>query len=83
MQHDNVLISESGDPLLCDFGVSRLLAASDTFSGAITSTTGGPHGTFRFMAREILCPTDEDSSVYSKQSDVWGFGMTVYVCNVY
>ena len=59
--------------------MSRLLAASETFS-AINTETDGLRGTVRYMARELLECKDDEPIVYSKESDVWAFGMTVYVC---
>ncbi|KAL5513997.1 hypothetical protein ACEPAG_2758 [Sanghuangporus baumii] len=74
---DNVLISESGEPLLCDFGVSRMLVASRSFNFSSSLTGGGLRGTLRFMSKELLQATDLSPAVYSKASDVWAFGMTV------
>ena len=75
---DNVLISESGEPLLSDFGISRMLSASQTLH--FTSTlTGGLRGTIRFTSKELLLATDMDPEMYTRASDVWAFGMTVLV----
>ncbi|KAL5476853.1 hypothetical protein ACEPAI_3039 [Sanghuangporus weigelae] len=74
---DNVLISESGGPLLCDFGVSRMLVASRSFDFSSSLTGGGLRGTLRFMSKELLRATDLSPATYSTASDVWAFGMTV------
>ncbi|KAI5121112.1 hypothetical protein M0805_002785 [Coniferiporia weirii] len=74
---ENILISSSGEPRICDFGISRVLAASKTFS--FGSTTGGIGGTIRYTSIELLYPMDQQSDIYSKASDVWAFGMTVLV----
>ncbi|KAL5501097.1 hypothetical protein ACEPAH_9484 [Sanghuangporus vaninii] len=73
---DNVLISESGEPLLCDFGVSRMLVASGSFNFSCSLTGGGLRGTLRFMSKELLQATDLSPTAYSKASDVWAFGIT-------
>ncbi|KAI5115200.1 hypothetical protein M0805_005348 [Coniferiporia weirii] len=74
---ENILISSSGEPRICDFGISRMVAASRTFSFA--STTGGIGGTIRYTSTELLNPMDQQFDTYSKASDVWAFGMTVLV----
>ncbi|KAL5521668.1 hypothetical protein ACEPAF_2416 [Sanghuangporus sanghuang] len=74
---DNVLISESGGPLLCDFGVSRMVVASRSFNFSSSLTGGGLRGTLRFMSKELLRATDLSPATYSTASDVWAFGMTV------
>ena len=71
-----MLISPDGDPLLSDFGVSRMLIASGTLDH--TTTLGG---TARWMAVELLKPTEEGDApaLPTTESDVWAFGMTIYV----
>ena len=83
------MISEAGVPLLSDFGISRMLSSSDSLH--FTSTlTGGVRGTIRFMSSELLWEFDFSSEAqteapgvsldaYTKASDVWAFGMTVLV----
>jgi hypothetical protein len=82
---DNVLISSTGVPMLSDFGVSRVIAASN-----ITTGTSAGCST-RWMAYELFPPLDEvpqlDGTSYrrpvtaNEKTDVWAFGMTVYVSN--
>ncbi|KAL5521252.1 hypothetical protein ACEPAG_9175 [Sanghuangporus baumii] len=72
---DNVLISDSGEPLLCDFGVARMLLASETFHFS-SSLTGGLRGTIRYLSKELLVASDQGITSYSMESDVWAFGMT-------
>ena len=72
-----MLISDSGSPLLADFGISRVLSETATiFQG---TTSGSTRGTARYIAREILSPSDPRSPIYTKEADVWAFGMTIYV----
>ena len=71
-------MSDSGSPLLSDFGVSRVLSETSTLSQG--TTTENVRGTARYMAKECLVYSDEQSSpVYTKEADMWAFGMTVYV----
>ena len=70
---DNVLVSDDGQPRLCDFGISRIISASETLKG---TTTSGVQGSLRWMAPEFF---QEENPVHSKVTDVWGYGATVYV----
>ena len=66
--------------MLSDFGVSRLLVNSMTVAG--TSTL---RGVMRWMAPELVIPDDEvlmKHSCHTKATDVWAFGMVVYVRTV-
>ena len=67
-------MSESGIPLISDFGISSMLSATMTFQ----STSGAMKGCARFMAREHLTFGDPGFSLYTKKTDVWAFGMTIY-----
>ena len=71
-----MLVSPDGDPLLADFGVSRMLIAS----GTLDHTTN-IRGTARWMAVELLLPTEEGDALalQTTRTDVWAFGMTIYV----
>lgn len=83
-QQDNVLISPDGDPLLSDFGISRMLVAS----GSLDRSTS-VKGSTRWMAAELLRPdllSDEvdggfqgETAFHTKETDVWAYGMTLYV----
>ncbi|KAF8586976.1 kinase-like protein [Ramaria rubella] len=66
LKADNVLVSITGDALLCDFGLSRFVEEKSQSSG---STSHGK-GTVRFMAPE----SSPRSSKPSKESDVYAFG---------
>ncbi|KAL5504806.1 hypothetical protein ACEPAH_7469 [Sanghuangporus vaninii] len=54
---DNFMISGSREPLLCDFGTSRMLVESRAFNFS-NSQTGGLRGTVRFMSKELLQATE-------------------------
>ncbi|KAL5503756.1 hypothetical protein ACEPAH_7827 [Sanghuangporus vaninii] len=74
---DNVLISESYQPLICDFGISRMINSSQTLLRL--SKQDNPKGTIRWMAIELLKFTEGVSpQPHSKESDVWAYGMTLY-----
>ena len=68
-------MSSSGEPLLCDFGVSRMLEASESFHFSST-LTGGLRGTIRYLSKELVLGSGKGIVTYSKESDVWAFGMT-------
>ena len=70
---DNILISSSGKPLLADFGLSVALSHSTT-----VSTAHGSKGTTRWLAIELLNPDSIPS--HTEMSDIWAFGMVIYVC---
>ena len=68
------MISDFGEPLLADFGLSFVVPsiASVSFSNAML--TGG---TLRWMAPELL--SDSTDAIPSIESDLWAYGMVVYV----
>jgi len=63
----NILLTESGNPKISDFGMSRILEKDDEGK---TNSTIGP---VCWMAPESLAHRN-----YSKKSDVWTFGIVVY-----
>ncbi len=58
------------------------MTSSQTFGGISTDI----RGSVRWMAIELLSNESEDSesdsgpSFHSKESDVWAYGMVLYVC---
>ena len=74
---DNVLISNTGLPLICDFGISRLLAASQTLD---MNASGQLRGSPRWMAIELFSGEGDSHPTHTLKTDVWAFGMTTYVC---
>ena len=66
--------------LLTDFGLSHVLNPT---AMTVQLFTGGdnPEGTTPFMAKEMLLGDEGRESFYTKASDVWAFGMTIYVWN--
>ncbi|KAG1878875.1 kinase-like domain-containing protein [Suillus subluteus] len=69
----NVLLDDSFNAVLTDFGLSRVLEAS-----GFTTTNIKAAGTFRYMARELMNPTYHSMTapLPTVQSDVWSAGMT-------
>ena len=60
-------------PKICDFGISRIMSSSSSsFSG-----NSNLRGTLPWMAVELLCIHNPQR--HSMMSDVWAFGMTIYV----
>ncbi|EJD08127.1 kinase-like protein, partial [Fomitiporia mediterranea MF3/22] len=71
----NILMSGSRVPLLCDFGQSRNLGGLTTFAFSV-SASGESKGTISFTSPELLDGTDLKPT---EKSDVWAFGMTIWV----
>ena len=69
------MIDVGGRALVCDFGCARM----ERYSIALANITSTPKGTYTYWAPELVDATD-NSSEQSKETDVWAFGMAVYVC---
>jgi serine/threonine protein kinase len=63
----NLLITETGRVVLCDFGVSALLASKDAKRMTFVGT---PH----WMAPEVIT----SGTRYDAKADVWSLGITIY-----
>ncbi|KAG9126582.1 hypothetical protein FRC07_002890 [Ceratobasidium sp. 392] len=68
----NVLVSASGEALLADFGLSKILAEEE--GAEVASTSLANAGSSRWMAPELF-EGDTNSYSISPASDVWSFGM--------
>jgi len=62
-------MTDKGEPLLTDFGISHIMASS------ATSTTSGVGGSVRWMAVELLMV---EACKHTIQTDVWAYGMVIY-----
>lgn len=71
---DNIVIANSGDARICDFGGSRIAYASKS----VAKPSTGIRGTPRYLAYELITLLDQHPR-HTKESDVWAFGMTVFV----
>lgn len=67
-------MDDDGNPLLCDFGISRMLEKTATYPISHTTATG-LRGTVRYMSKELL----KENASHTESSDIWAFGMTIYV----
>ena len=72
-------MNPNGVPLLTDFGISRIVENSVTVTG--TSSLGG---NARWMSIElfdtsILEDSDRNHELHTKRSDIWAYGMVLYV----
>ncbi|KAL5526659.1 hypothetical protein ACEPAF_8383 [Sanghuangporus sanghuang] len=77
MKTDNILIGEYWQPVICDFGISRMLDSSQSI---FVSTThdGQTKGSARWMAIELFVSDDGAEVKHTKETDIWAFGMTLY-----
>ena len=68
--------------LLTDFGISHVL---NPIAMTVQLFTGGdnPQGTPQFMSKEMFSEDTCWENFYTKASDVWAFGMTIYVRSKY
>jgi len=67
----NVVVSATGDCLLCDFGLSRIKHGLGQ-----TSMTVCQGGELRFIAPEIFL--GKDDTCVDQQSDIYSLAMTIY-----
>lgn len=74
---DNILIFRPDYPVICDFGISRMLYNSQTFGAESSTNSNCARGTVRWMAVELLAI--DVFTKHTKCTDVWAYGMTVYV----
>ncbi len=65
----NVLLRQ-GEPVIADFGVSKVLAPNE--DDTLTKT----EGTFHFMPPEVCDP--DVSSFSGKKADIWAVGVTLF-----
>jgi len=72
LKSQNILISRDKNPLICDFGISRLIQTC-------TSTTETSlRGTTRWMSKELLFAFESSDPKHDEMSDMWAFGMIIY-----
>lgn len=66
----NILISDDGRALLCDFGLAEIRAAASETNFAFRSSASAK-GTYRWMAFEF---TSHYDAQLTRESDIWAFG---------
>ncbi|KAF8579024.1 kinase-like protein [Ramaria rubella] len=71
LKADNVLISETGDALLADFGLTRYVEKLASVSGTPSGISA--HGHTRFSAPELLLPQSNKEPRPTPESDVFAF----------
>ncbi|KLO05454.1 kinase-like protein, partial [Schizopora paradoxa] len=71
LKSPNVLLSSTNRPIIADFGLSRFVGNDTSVPFSLTST--GP-ATVRWSAPELF-----DGVHHSNATDVWAFGMLLYV----
>ncbi|KLO08209.1 kinase-like protein [Schizopora paradoxa] len=78
---ENILVSDGGEPLLADFGLS--VSSSSTSLG--DTTCHGEKGSLRWMARELLSTPFNSSALpkHTKMTDMWSFGMVISVSEIH
>ncbi|KLO18177.1 kinase-like protein [Schizopora paradoxa] len=69
----NILVSPNKQPLLADFGLSRMLVQSQVTSGSRSQA-----GTVRWTAKELILDIDDENSKCNMSTDIWAFGMVIY-----
>ena len=69
------MVSDSGVPMLMDFGISHMLMATATLE---TATKAGK-GTARWQAPELLFEIGTTADHHTKKSDIWALGMVYLV----
>ncbi|CAD6900094.1 unnamed protein product [Tilletia controversa] len=68
----NILLTNAGRILLCDFGVAASLASATSLSNKRNTFVGTPC----WMAPEVVAAADGKS--YDQSADVWSLGITIY-----
>jgi serine/threonine protein kinase len=71
LQKRNVVVKASGEPLLCDFGLSRI---RHEITRSCTTIRQG--GRLRFVAPEIYF--GEENARINESSDIYSLAMTIY-----
>ncbi|KIO21078.1 hypothetical protein M407DRAFT_42006, partial [Tulasnella calospora MUT 4182] len=69
----NVLVSDSYEATLCDFGLASLADMSGASSGLTTSQS--MKGSIRYMSPELMLETD---GKHTLASDVWAWACTAF-----
>ena len=69
---ENIVVGPGGRAMICNFGCARIEKATQS----LAAPTSMLKGTCHYWAPELL-----RSGKMSKESDVWAFGMTIYVSN--
>ena len=72
MAQENIVLSPSLQPLIADFGLSRVEALQASLTGSSTA-----RGSLRWQAPELLLPdTYGGNGKHTPETDMYAFGMT-------
>ena len=71
----NILISDDKKALISDFGLSRLVEATTSYS----INSSGVCGSARWMSPEQFPHTSDQPIKLDTRNDVWSFRMVIYV----
>lgn len=69
------MINPYGVAMLCDFGCARTQVATHS----IAKPSEAIKGTCNYWAPELLRRQNDVLSAHTMETDVWAFGMTIYV----
>lgn len=76
----NVLLDESGSPMLVDFGKAVALSKATVDLCRENDLTTSIEGTYTFLPPECCSMIDTVTQPYSmKKADVWALGVTLYI----
>ncbi len=87
-QKENILLSPNREPLIIDFGVSRADSDLVDTTHIVEVSNHNAVGTIRWLAKEFFSffklPPEElerqpRPQGCNKATDIWAFGMTIYV----
>ena len=77
MTQANVLISDSCNACLADFGLASLNPVENSTVKLMTENTS-VHGSIRWMAPELLLPSEGSSPQITPESDVYSLATTLF-----
>ena len=76
---DNIVIAGDVRALICDFGCARTGIASYS----MTTSSLNTRGTCNYWAPELLKPQADVLKAHTQHTDIWAFGMTIYVSQIH